>query len=70
MSYYGKLNCDIIRKINIVKEQMPIPILSSTFKQSQIISIEDFVIHTNTIQSIIIDISKLRRFITINIYKE
>lgn len=70
MSYYGKLNCDIIRKIKIVKEQMPIPILSSPFKQSQIISIEDFVIHTNTIQSIIIDISKLRRFITINIYKE
>ena len=70
MSYYGKLNCDIIRKIKIVKEQMPIPILSSHFKQSQIISIEVFVIHTNKIQSIIMDIAKLRRFITINIDKE
>ena len=49
---------------------MPIPILSSHFKQSHIISIEVFVIHTNKIQSIIMDIAKLRRFITINIDKE
>jgi len=70
MSYHGQVNCDILTKIKIVQEQMPIPKLSSLFKQFQIISIEVFTIHKYKIKAIIMDIAKLRVFRPINIYKE